>query len=226
MIYAAAVLLGLAGSVHCLAMCGPLCLAIFAKAGADGLRLRFLIYHGARAGTYGIFGLIAGGSGAVLFKHLPVQAISIACGIIMIATALLYRRGLGLAPSLRKQIWQKSMQAPGAVQYAILGVLNAFLPCGLLVAALAIAASTGSALPGAGVMLAFGGSTVAVFALAGSLSRTPIFQKLARPAAIRGLACVAGLLLVIRGLALDIPYLSPAIQDGQAACQHCTPSDK
>jgi sulfite exporter TauE/SafE len=210
---AAAVILGLAGSVHCLAMCGPLCLAIFARSGDGRLRLRFLLYHGARVATYALLGLVAGGMGALFFRHLPEQAISIACGIIMIATALLYRRGLPSAPPRRI----------ATANFALLGILNAFLPCGLLVAALAIAASSASALGGAAVMGAFGLTTMLTFALAGRLRLNRFF---ARPIAIRGLACAAGLLLVLRGLALDIPYLSPAIENGQAACQHCTPADR
>jgi hypothetical protein len=159
---------------------------------------------------------------AVLFRHLPEQAISIACGIIMIATALLYRQGLSPAPVRKPRVPQK----PGLRRFLVLGALNAFLPCGLLVAALALAAGTGSALGGAIVMLSFGLTTLLTFALAGRLSASPLTRHLAGPAAIRGLACAAGLLLVLRGLALDIPYLSPAIQDGQAACQHCTPDDR
>ena len=124
---------------------------------------------------------------------------------MMIATALFFKRGLTIAPPLR---------TPRVANFAMMGVVNAFLPCGLLVAALGLAAGSGSALGGAAVMGAFGATTVLVFAVAGKL-------RPKRPIPIRGLACLAGLLLVLRGMALDIPYISPTIQDGQPACQNC-----
>jgi uncharacterized protein len=101
----------------------------------------------------------------------------------------------------------------------LLGVLNGFLPCGLVYVACAGALALGSVLSGVTYMLAFGLGTVPLMlgiGLAGRNVQMAIrfrFQKL-----IPLCLALVGTLLVLRGLSLGIPYLSPNLAAGAHSC--------
>jgi uncharacterized protein len=93
----------------------------------------------------------------------------------------------------------------------LVGVLNGFLPCGFVVTALAGAATTGSEAGGAVFMAAFGAGTVPIM-LALSLAgyRMPNAFRAKLVAMLPWFGVLLGALLIVRGLGLGIPYLSPA----------------
>ena len=148
---------GLASVPHCAAMCGPL--AAYACRGGGGAR------HGAylagRALGYGLAGFAAGTAGAAitdLFRAPVAQA----------ALSWILALGLGLAAW---RLWRASAPRPAKglvtlgrssprrapVPAALLGLATTLLPCGALLAALLIAAGTGSGAAGSAAMLAFAG---------------------------------------------------------------------
>ena len=91
-----------------------------------------------------------------------------------------------------------------------IGLLNGLLPCGPVYAALAAAIATGSAINGAGFMFAFGLATIPMLlavSLLGNLMSINFRKKVTRyiPVAV----FFIGVLFILRGLALGIPYLSP-----------------
>ena len=93
---------------------------------------------------------------------------------------------------------------------AVLGLLNGLLPCGLVYVACAGAAATGGTLAGASYMTAFGVGTVPMMlaiSLSGKLVPTSLRLKLVKTIPV----CVflLGTLLILRGMSLGIPYLSP-----------------
>lgn len=175
-------LAGLAGGAsHCAAMCGPFVLAQVASGSSLGngylARLSgalLLPYHLGRGLGYAALGAAAGGLSAVA-AHLPglafVPAVLLGlAALAMLSQALpalaapLPRGGLGwlVAPRLGRLL-----EAPGTGRSFLLGLLLSALPCGLLYAALAGAAASGSALAGALAMLAFVlGTAPALVALA------------------------------------------------------------
>lgn len=168
---------GLAGgALHCVGMCGPFVLGqVMATADAtppsgygEWRRLSgaaLAPYHLGRATTYTLLGGIAGGATALFAATTGFAWLSSL--FLAIAALLLIAQAAGLAVG-RTTPWNAALSrlaAPlsrtrhPAGRYG-LGVLLGFLPCGLLYAALAAAAGTGSAAEGALAMTGFALGTV------------------------------------------------------------------
>lgn len=175
-------------------------------AGASGERtLRQVLYNLGRLNALVFIGVASGAGGAVLVANGPVQtverALAIVAGLFMIVVGaemlgLLNRvsqLGAALARAtvgrlLAGVIGSRSLAAPLA-----LGVFNAFLPCHLVYAFAARAASTASMVEGGLTMLAFGLGTVPAMLVLG-LART-----LARPAVRARLSLASGVLVIVFG---------------------------
>jgi len=220
MIYLSALTLGLLGSFHCVGMCGPIALAIPLK--TDSWLLRILggiIYNLGRAITYAIMGAIFGLLGQGLVMSGFQQWVSIIMGAIMIVSVLapsLYKNRFNseklvfgfvgkLKVSLRKLFTQSSHAS-----LFLIGLLNGLLPCGLVYFAIAGAIATGSSLSGSLFMFVFGLGTLPMLlavSLIGNLISLELRKRMTRviPYAI----VFIGVLFILRGLSLGIPYLSP-----------------
>ena len=165
-----ALAMGLFGGAHCVAMCGGASSLLC----ASGPRGRFaLFYNAGRVAGYALLGLAAGALGALpLGGSLDVLRFGLRAlaAICMLAVGLhlvglpsfvralesaggpLWRR---LAPLAKRLLPLRSRwQALAA------GALWAFMPCGLLYGAVALAASAGSAAAGALTMAAFAAGTL------------------------------------------------------------------
>ncbi|MDX1980009.1 MAG: sulfite exporter TauE/SafE family protein [Bryobacteraceae bacterium] len=207
--------LGLAGSLHCASMCGPIVLAVgMPVSGAS--RLRRLLLHGAyhlgRVATYALLGMAAGwlGSGVSMLGGLArlENAAALVSGGLMVITALvmvgsLRRPGLveiGPAPWLTRAS-ARLLQSVSPLRKAGLGLMMGLLPCGMVYAALLGAAASANALDGAVMMAAFGAATALPLlgiglvssALGGTLRK---WSPKLTPAAI----AVLGVILIWRGL--------------------------
>ena len=151
---------------------------------------------------------------------------------ILLGVALL----VGLATSRKLAVWlpvprlveflKQRMGAllrqPTVASLLVLGLLNGLLPCGLVYVACAGAAATGSALAGAQYMAVFGLGTVPLM-LAISLSGAlvPVALRLKLRKAIPVAVSLLGALLILRGMSLGIPYVSPDLAadgTGRACC--------
>ena len=194
-----AFLLGLVGSLHCAAMCGPLVVAV---SSAGGSRSPFgtsrLVYNSGRIATYCAIGLLFGAVGKTFVLAGLQRWLSLGAGAAIL---------LGLLLSTRF-----ALKTPFASQF-LLGTLNGLLPCGLVYIAAAGAATTLSPLGGALHMGAFGAGTLPMMLGIGAASGRlrPIalrFQKL-----IPICVVLVAMLLLLRGMALGIPYLSPALNE-------------
>ncbi|MCE9613502.1 MAG: sulfite exporter TauE/SafE family protein [Lentisphaerae bacterium] len=231
-----AFLLGLLGSVHCVGMCGPIALAL---SGGTASRGRFVagrcVYNAGRVITYSVLGLVFGLFGHVLSMAGFQQALSIVAGLAMLIGAVIYLTGapgwwhptgtLGVWTKGMKQLWARLL--PGRSIGALLGVgiLNGLLPCGLVYAALAGAAASGNAVGGARFMAVFGLGTFPVMltvSLAGHLVQAGLRRHL-QPLVPAALGLMAAL-LILRGLGLGIPYLSPVLNPASGeSCCHAAP---
>jgi sulfite exporter TauE/SafE len=221
MIYAAFIL-GLAGSLHCLGMCGPLALALPGGNRRWGpLLLSRLLYNFGRIITYTIIGFAMGVLGRFVMFAGFQQILSLVLGVVLLLGLLFYRNAgflQRLVGSVQKRVAGLLKVEHTAVLLPI-GILNGLLPCGLVYAAAAASVLEGGILGGGLFMFIFGLGTVPMM-LAVSLTprvfgvhRMPWAQK-ALPAAL----LITGSLLLLRGMGLDIPYLSPAFQDMSACC--------
>lgn len=214
----AALVAGLAGSGHCLAMCGGIAGALAMRGNATGAvgasfgtRLTLaLAYNVSRVTSYAIAGAIAGLLGRTLLAAVDVAPLSMAlrivAGAVMIAAAGRLLFGWRLLDPLEAAgagVWRKLLpwasgrgRARGGIGGAVaLGLAWGWLPCGLTYSMLLLAATTASIATGALVMAAFGIGT-----LPAMVSATVAFDRAARTLATKAtLRTAAGALLLAFG---------------------------
>lgn len=221
-----AITLGLLGSLHCAAMCGPLQIALpLPPPGVGRAVTGRLIYQLGRLITYCLLGVVAGLVGKSIFLAGLQRWISIALGLAILAGFFLSKKLALSAPVVRlvfrlKTAMSAQLQQRTFRSLALLGGLNGLLPCGLVYVALAGAVSRASLAAGVFFMALFGLGTLPTM-LAVSLSGRILplaFRTKLRAAIPVGVGLLA-LLLIVRGLALGIPYLSPDLAGGAACCR-------
>ncbi len=157
----AAAAAGLASVPHCAAMCGPL--STFAGTRAGGVWR----YHGGRLLGYAGAGLVAGASGELLEATLPARWASALLSLTLASALAIAASRLWKDPAARAEplvALSRAKKKPSLTERVLawmpkrpltLGLMTALLPCGALYSALLVAASSGSALGGAGLMLVF-----------------------------------------------------------------------
>jgi sulfite exporter TauE/SafE len=204
----AGLVLGLAGSLHCVAMCGPL---VGVVSPVFGRRVApALWYQSGRLGSYVIVGAIAGLVGAAADLAGVARGLSVVAGVVMLLMAVgqAARSQTRLGGWWTRQLTRALSAVAGArgahptVSAFGAGVVNGALPCGLVYAAAMAAATTGGALEGTVVMLAFGAGTLPVMlGMWTAAARVPaVVRERLRgftPAAL----AVVGVILVLRGFA-------------------------
>ncbi|HEU6447027.1 MAG TPA: sulfite exporter TauE/SafE family protein [Verrucomicrobiae bacterium] len=216
-----AFILGLLGSLHCAGMCGPLALALPATGKHfRGFVLGRIAYNFGRVLTYCAMGIIFGLVGKTFLLAGIQRWASIALGIILLAGLVTSRRTI---LSFQFSRWIEYLKSKMGVlvrshsfwSLLLLGLLNGLLPCGLVYVAGSAAMLAGSALNGAQFMFFFGLGTVPML-LAISLSRNlfPTALRLKLLKLVPVSVFILASLLVLRGLALGIPYLSPDLASG------------
>jgi sulfite exporter TauE/SafE len=211
-VYALVFIGGLAGSLHCVGMCGGFPLAL-AAAGRRGNLVRQLLYNLGRLNTLAAIGALAGAAGAAVVTTGPValleRALAVVAGLFMFAVGL---EGLGLLGGVTS--WGASFAratvgrllggvigSGGLAAALALGIFNAFLPCHLIYAFAARAASTASVAEGVLTMLAFGLGTVPAMLAVGSLRTLVPLAARPRLARAAGLVVLAlGVLTIARGV--------------------------
>jgi uncharacterized protein len=219
-----ALALGLLGSLHCAAMCGPLMLALpVTAAGSYRFIAGRMIYQAGRMVTYVLLGLAAGLVGKSVFMIGMQRWVSIGLGVAILGGWFVSKRVAVSAPVIRgvavlKRAMSTQLQRRGLRSLAVLGMLNGLLPCGLVYAALASAVTQGTIWSAAGFMAVFGVGTLPMMlglSLAGRMLSPAWRGRLNRLIPV-GIGLLA-VLLILRGLSLGIPYLSPDLET-QAGC--------
>ena len=222
-----AFLIGFIGSAHCAGMCGPLALAL---PGTGNTRAAFgagrVAYNLGRITTYGLLGALFGLLGHGFAVAGLQRWVSLVAGAVILLAVATSRSDFALGASTTRVVgWLKSglgklfRQRTFGALFAI-GVLNGFLPCGLVYAACAGATTADTVAGGIAYMVAFGLGTLPLMlliSLAGQKLQATLRFKLQK--LIPYSLALVGALLLLRGLGLDIPYLSPAIS-GKGSCCH------
>jgi sulfite exporter TauE/SafE len=219
--------IGLFGSVHCIGMCGPLAFAVpsFHRQWWRVI-LDKLIYNFGRVCSYTFLGLLIGLVGRQLWLAGLQQGVSAISGLLIIAAGfsrmfkLKFSRGSRM-PALLKPVdrllhYALSHQAG----HFVVGLLNGFLPCGFVYVALVGAVNTTSPAASAQYMFWFGMGTFPLMLLATVSSGYigPVFRRRINSAIPYLMVCL-GFWFLLRGMGLDIPYLSPPRQStGVAVC--------
>jgi sulfite exporter TauE/SafE len=222
-----ALILGLAGSLHCLGMCGPLALALPASPDASlGRRaMGRLLYNLGRAVTYAFMGIFAGVLGHAIRMAGVQQVVSILLGVLLLATVFLKSHHMPswLLNTFYRPVQrglQRILRRGSLLGLFQTGLLNGLLPCGLVYAALAAASLQAGAVQGAAYMFLFGLGTIPLMfllSLGGLGLRNPRFQPVLNRL-IPAVTCTVAVLLILRGLSLGIPYISPVLEAGGGGC--------
>ena len=216
-----ALIFGLLGSFHCVGMCGPIAFLLPLDRKSKSKRLLQIVnYHVGRLLTYGIIGLLFGFVGRQLHLFGIQQQLSIALGIMMILVIIVpvrvFDRSRFLRPiysgisRLRSMMGhQLKDKTPGT--FVTLGLLNGLLPCGLIYMALFGALAAGGIWEGGLYMVLFGLGTIPLMTSAiylGNFLTQTVKQRIVK--LIPVFVFVIGVLFVLRGMGLGIPYLSPS----------------
>jgi len=228
----AAISLGFLGSFHCIGMCGPIALTIPVKRSSfSSIISGSIIYNSGRIITYAFMGLLFGllGKGFAMAGWQNILSVSLGIIILILLffpklswiskkTGLIFHLLEKLKLQLRKLFGIHTLRS-----LFLIGLLNGLLPCGLVYLGIAGSVATGDALKGALFMAAFGlGTLPAMMAI--TIVRDSISirfrEKIRR--AIPVFIVVMAVLLILRGLNLGIPYVSPSVETtGETSHHQC-----
>lgn len=214
-------LLGLASNFHCIGMCGPIAMAIpVNRTNNWTMLLGTLQYNFGRVFTYAILGAIVGTFGLSIHTFGVLQWLSIIAGIGLIIFA--WRKylqhllpatsiSLGIESSLAR-VLGKLFKSKSPFKLVALGTLNGLLPCGMVYAALLNALMMGNSFNGSLAMVAFGiGTLPAMIAVTFVANKINSSTRVKLGKMVPYILTVVGMLIVLRGLNLNIPYLSPKV---------------
>lgn len=220
-----AIILGFLGSFHCIGMCGPIALTLPVQQFKGIRKLSgIVLYNAGRVSAYMLMGTLFGWIGRQFYIGGLQQWLSVSLGVLLLGT-LFFQRYLP-APRMafvRAQLGKLLSRPRFSTLYTI-GFLNGFLPCGLVYMAIAGALAAGSIADGALFMAAFGAGTLpAMMAVTwfSQLISIPVRHRIRQ--AIPLVVGVMAMLLILRGMNLGIPYISPVMapEQPQQTHQHC-----
>ena len=216
-----AFLFGLISTFHCIAMCGPIAMMLPVERDNQAKKIiQILLYHAGRLSAYAFIGLIFGLLGRGLFLAGFQQKLSIFIGVAMIVVILIPEKVFAqynfskpvfkliskIKTTLGRQFKSKSYKSLFTI-----GLLNGFLPCGMVYVALFGAIAMQNELYGVMYMILFGLGTIPMMSSVvylNSFLSISIRNKIQK--IIPFLVIIIGILFIFRGLGLGIPYVSPS----------------
>jgi sulfite exporter TauE/SafE len=217
-LYWSAIVVGFLGSFHCIGMCGPIVLAVPAQS-----FLSKIFYNLGRTLTYAIMGAVIGfiGEGFTFVGWQQNLSVGVGAAMLIIVLFTKYKHfDLPMSGALEKLwIYSKSRLTPLFKSKSLfaplfIGLINGLLPCGLVYAALFAAVSMGGIWEGALYMALFGLGTAPM------LIGVAVFGNLVTPQwrtrfnkSVPYFIGVIAILLILRGLNLGIPMVSPKTDD-------------
>ena len=214
--------LGLLGSLHCVGMCGPIAFLLPVSRDNNKLRL-FQIgsYHLGRFTAYALLGLIFGFLGRSLSLFGAQQYLSIIAGVLLLLAVAIPQRilfkyslskPLAMAIGKLKSSMASALKSKRPDTFLTLGLLNGFLPCGLVYMAVFGSLALANPWQGSLYMALFGLGTLPLMTgaiYAGNFLNKAIQFRIRR--AIPVLVALVACLFILRGLGLGIPYVSPKV---------------
>lgn len=226
-----ALLLGLAGSLHCIGMCGPLYIRF--QMNEHQTVWNKVAYFMGKTLSYGLLGLIAGVLGKAfsvgstrlnLFNNQQVLAVVSGVVLLLITVYPFLLKRVSFNPALQKgfqQLQVASNRIPSMLYSVFSGILNGLLPCGLVYAALAMAVVNHQGMDSFLFMVSFG---------IGTIPSLVLLQLINKGIGVKGrmvlrnssfyLSMLVAAFLILRGMNLGIPYVSPHL-DAQTHEMSC-----
>ncbi|MDL1913616.1 MAG: sulfite exporter TauE/SafE family protein [Bergeyella sp.] len=212
--------LGIASGFHCIGMCGPIAMSmgIGRKASVNNY-IQNILYQSGRIFTYCLLGTIFGILGEGLHLAGWQKYLSIFSGIFLVLLSIFSFKGKEIShicplvdqflPFIQRKL-SKFLQKTGYSSRFIAGILNGFLPCGMVYIALTASLSAGSLIKSTLFMFYFGLGTVPFMfgmVMLGNVITASVRNKILKIIPI--FTFVLGALLFLRGLGIGIPYTSP-----------------
>ena len=213
-------LMGLLGSVHCIGMCGPLIMALpFSQKSNAQKWASLFLYHFGKIASYSLLGILFGLFGSQFPIFGFQQNISIVIGVTMLfyVVYVFVLKPKHIQLGVFNGLYNSLFKALGILfkskhtgAFLLIGLLNGLLPCGMIYMALSSAMATQHILSGGILMAFFGLGTVPALlmvALGGQYIGVAFRRNIQKllPVFLLGM----GVLLILRGLNLRIPYISP-----------------
>ncbi len=212
--------LGFASGFHCIGMCGPIALSMgLTKKQATNFYLQNLTYQFGRITTYALLGALLGIIGQGFQLAGFQQYLTIGVGILLIVMAVSSFGGKDFASKILflsafllkvKMNLAKLLQKADYRSRFATGILNGFLPCGMVYMALTASLASGGIWQSAAFMALFGLGTLPfmfMVVIVGNLITSSLRLKILK--IVPAMMIVLGVLFVLRGLEVGIPYFSP-----------------
>lgn len=214
--------LGAVSSLHCVGMCGPLALALPVHHLSKTHQLiSLLLYQLGRIITYSAFGLLFGLAGRRIYLAGLQQWFSIIMGIVVLVLVILYWVYKNpLQPFLLKKLFsavqsymmKAFLSAKGSAGFLLLGMANGLLPCAMVYVAIAGALTATQVSYSVVFMAMFGAGTLPAMMAVGYFGRMAsipvrnMFRK-----SIPVFMTILAIILILRGMNLGIPFISPIL---------------
>lgn len=233
----AALVAGLIGSAHCFGMCGGIAGAMGMAAAQNGVRggrlgLQATLYNVGRITSYVVAGIIVGLLGSALGDMIDLPSWSLwlrgITGLVLVLLGLQIAFGWRLLTFLERggaRLWRRLsplagrlLGKRGAINALGLGMLWGWLPCGLSYSMLLVAATTGTAVGGGAIMLAFGLGT-----LPSMIGASYAGGRIGGLPGGRRTRVIAGLLIALMGIwtaAVPMRHIGSGGHDGHGSMQH------
>ncbi len=219
--------LGLVTNLHCIGMCGPIAMALpLNRTSPMKIAGGITSYSIGRSAGYASLGVIVGLIGMSASLIGALQWISIMSGILIVvfawgnfyhSSSRSFFLNKWVMKAMSKLLKNKSNKTKPSRLFGI-GLINAFLPCGMVYIALIAALNTGNLGNSTLFMFVFGIGTLPGFIFLGALKST--FAKLAffnKRLVLASLISIVGVAMILRGLNLGIPFISPKMEMNIAA---------
>lgn len=215
--------LGFVSSFHCVGMCGAFAFALPTQHLSIAKKnIGIILYNTGRIITYISLGLIFGFIGKQIYLGGLQQKFSIIAGLVLFILLLsgfftkqnsklpfIGRLNIFVQKIIGNYLQQKKLHA-----FLLVGVANGLLPCGMVYFAIAAAVASGNIFNGALFMLGFGAGTVPLMYFLSSFGfviNISVRNKM-RKVVPYFMGCIA-VLLILRGMNLGIPYVSPFFEN-------------
>ncbi len=222
--------IGIVGSFHCIGMCGPIALALpVADTGKWNRLLYISLYNIGRVIAYSFLGILFGFLGKQFFIGGYQRFLTIALGVLILfflffskyldsnkmfvdSYTIFLKQFLGKLLRSKKHFYS----------YSLIGFFNGFLPCGLVYVAVAGAVATGSVIDSAIFMAAFGMGTFPIMFMVTVLGKyISLYWRNKMRKSVPILIAMMAVLLILRGLNLGIPYISPELKATPLGTHSC-----
>jgi uncharacterized protein len=214
--------LGLVGSLHCVGMCGPLALAlpVYHLSPFKKFIVLFL-YQLGRITTYAVLGFLFGWLGRRFYMAGFQQWLSVSLGLLIVASAIIYFLGKNSLHFnflnrfyflVQKVIGRLLKSGKGPVGFYMMGAANGLLPCGMVYMAIAGALSSINISHSVVFMAFFGAGTLPAMMAVSYFGQTiPLSVRSSMRKAVPYFITAMGVILILRGLNLGIPFISPEL---------------